>query len=208
VLAMGTLVTPCPPPWWARLVNASAEYLCKAGVRPFPLSGGWLPGRLRHAALEDGILDELEGLLDCFDAEGQLNAVGRCGLRSMMRSALERRLRIQHELHAHPEILGLPIAKPLFVVGLPRSGTTLLKMLLCHHPGCRWLRPWELETPFPKLGQWGGERDRRRRRYEAELRQLYRRHNPIDAIHPLDSPAECWPLLWASFVSHTVFLLF
>lgn len=205
---MDVLATPPPPPWWARLINASAECLHETRLLPFSLSAGRLPGRLWRAALEERILDDLQMLLDCFDADGHLNALGRLCLRSAVRSALQRRLLIRRDLYEHPEILRLPIAKPLFVVGLPRSGTTLLQMLLCHHPGCRWLRPWELEIPFPKLGHWGGERDRRRRRYQAQLHKLRQRRDAINAMHPPDSPAECWPLLWASFVSHTVFLLF
>src|SRR5207249_10284884 len=47
-----------------------------------------------------------------------------------------------------------------------------------------------------------------RRRHEATVARLRQHHPELEAYNPLDSPAECWPLLWSSFVCHTVFLEF
>lgn len=59
------------------------------------------------------------------------------------------RLHIENDIKCHPEILDVKIEKPLIILGLPRTGTTLLHNLLSKNPAFRTLLYWELRNPTP-----------------------------------------------------------
>ena len=59
------------------------------------------------------------------------------------------RLRTSDYLAKRPELLSRPIKKPLFVFGMPRTGTTLLSNLLACDPARRSPLTWEIENPVP-----------------------------------------------------------
>ena len=69
-------------------------------------------------------------------------------LRSQAMMSLSNRLKTTSYLDAHPELKSRPIKRPLFVLGVPRTGTTLLSNLLAADPlhrspltCARWARP-------------------------------------------------------------------
>jgi len=67
---------------------------------------------------------------------------------------LTNRLLLAQYLKDNPEVLEERIEKPIFIVGLPRTGTTLLQTLLALNPTCRFLRNYETLPPLcppPKL---------------------------------------------------------
>jgi hypothetical protein len=59
------------------------------------------------------------------------------------------RLRLVEDARLHPEICEQSIERPIFVVGLPRSGTTITYDMLALDPGVRYPREWELALPWP-----------------------------------------------------------
>jgi len=63
--------------------------------------------------------------------------------------ALSDRLRIEDALRQRPELLERPIERPVFVFGVPRTGTTLLSNLLAADPDRRSALSWEIEHPVP-----------------------------------------------------------
>lgn len=63
--------------------------------------------------------------------------------------ALSDRLRIEDALRQRPELLERPVERPVFVFGVPRTGTTLLSNLLAADPGRRSALTWEIEHPAP-----------------------------------------------------------
>src|SRR5262249_45277134 len=102
------------------------------------------------------------------------------------------------DLATHPEILQTPLARPIFILGMPRSGTTLLQNLLLADSGSRWLRPWEIEEPWPERAADDPREQRFRRRVEQS-----RSGNPeIDKIHAIDSPADCDILFLPTFFAN------
>ena len=48
----------------------------------------------------------------------------------------------------------MPIERPLYILGFPRTGTTLLHILLSRDPAARWLRLWEGLHPAPHPSRW------------------------------------------------------
>ena len=63
--------------------------------------------------------------------------------------ALSNRLKVTDYLDKHPELLERPIEKPVFVFGVPRTGTTLLSNLLAADPARRSPLTWEIDDPVP-----------------------------------------------------------
>src|SRR3546814_15062518 len=59
------------------------------------------------------------------------------------------RLRLVDYMKKHPELLERPVEKPMFVFGLPRTGTTPTINLLSADPGRRCLLRWEALNPAP-----------------------------------------------------------
>jgi Sulfotransferase family len=64
-------------------------------------------------------------------------------------NALGRRLQIHDYIRAHPEVLDAPVERPLFVLGMPRTGTTVISYLLDQDPARRSLLHWECVHPIP-----------------------------------------------------------
>ncbi len=63
--------------------------------------------------------------------------------------ALATRLKVTAYLEQHPELLKRPIERPVFVFGVPRTGTTLLSNLLAADPARRSPLTWEIDDPVP-----------------------------------------------------------
>ena len=63
--------------------------------------------------------------------------------------ALANRLKSTAYLKSRPELLARPIEKPVFVFGVPRTGTTLLSNLLAADPARRSPLTWEIDDPVP-----------------------------------------------------------
>ncbi len=91
-------------------------------------------------------------LLDDY-AAADLNVVGVHILRSGIVHSLRMRLRAQEWIRRHPEILQERIAAPTVVVGMMRSGTTLLQRLLAADPRFNCAHGWEVVEAAPRLDQ-------------------------------------------------------
>jgi hypothetical protein len=63
--------------------------------------------------------------------------------------ALADRLKTTDYLDRHPALLERPIERPVFVFGIPRTGTTLLSNLLAADPARRSPLTWEIDDPVP-----------------------------------------------------------
>ncbi len=82
------------------------------------------------------------------DEDANASAVTRANLFQMMIRYAATRLRIEDIVKRHPEILEIPIERPIIVAGLPRSGTTHLLGLLAADRRFRSLPWWEAIAPI------------------------------------------------------------
>lgn len=97
--------------------------------------------------------DRLGLQLSEMDADPQRTGLGRMLMFNDCTRYAANRLRIERLLHDHPEILDIPIEKPVIVIGLPRSGTTNLVNLLASDQRFRSLPLWESYEPVPDPGE-------------------------------------------------------
>jgi hypothetical protein len=106
------------------------------------------------------------------------------------------------EWHArHPGLEDAAVEAPVFVIGLPRTGTTLLSYLLDADPANRSLHRWEafdaVPPPKPPRPDDAGPVDPRRTTARQEMDALYRSSPEFEAIHyeSADGPTECVTVL-------------
>ena len=136
------------------------------------------------------------------ESAGRYTGLGDAVLRSLLVKALEVRLRSVDYIKRHPDVLEVPIDKPIIVLGLPRSGTTLLQNLLAASPDRAQLEFWELMSVAP-INEADLEADKQQR--IRELARLLRAANlfipELDRIHHATptTPEEDWQLLVPSF---------
>lgn len=64
---------------------------------------------------------------------------------------LKGRLKVSDYLAKHPELLDRPVKRPVFVMGVPRTGTTLMSNLLAADPARRSPLTWEIDDPVPPV---------------------------------------------------------
>ena len=165
-------------------------------------------GLIRAACKAEGLDDMgdpsfrigLERLVRNID-ESNFSHFARILTRQTCIHALRNRLRCEAYIKKHPEVLEIPIERPLFVLGFPRTGTTLLQNLIGQASDRRALRFWELNSPTPLHSD--AERDQKRRIAAAErvLQAAYFIAPEMGAVHEVraDTVEECWPLFFNNF---------
>jgi hypothetical protein len=84
-------------------------------------------------------------------ANADLNDIGVLILRAGIVHSLRMRLRAQEWIRRHPEILEERVVAPVVVVGMMRSGTTLLQRLLAADPRFQCAYGWEVVEAAPRL---------------------------------------------------------
>ncbi len=149
-------------------------------------------------------------LLASIDAESRLHLVGRVMTRGEVLRMLEIWLRLQATWTATPAIASEPIDAPLFVVGPPRTGTTILLELLALDPALRAPLAWEALHPLPVDRDPVADRERRRELSECEQEFWSDVHPEFQTMHDLasDLPCECVHFLAYDFAGPHWSMLF
>jgi len=98
---------------------------------------------------EGDFFEALSRLLESCEREAQLNLIGKIALKTDVLETLCSRLQMERDRQLYPQIAQQEIREPLFIVGLPRSGTTLLHSLLAADPEHRCPLMWEVRSPTP-----------------------------------------------------------
>ena len=131
-----------------------------------------------------------------FDEDAQLSLFGALAVRAQARRCFKNMLEFDRLREAHPEIEQEEIKRPIFVIGWPRTGTTLLQRLLCLHREARFLPVWEAYSVLPEERGRALDIEERRRRARRGLKFLRWLAPDLKTIHPmgLDDPDECYHL--------------
>jgi Sulfotransferase family len=145
--------------------------------------------------------EALDVLTRAYDAEASFTPFARMGVEAQFASILRNRLTAQKHLRAHPEILEQPIEKPLFILGLPRTGTTALHFLVARDPDVQALEYWIGSSPRPRPPRESWAREKAFKNSLRELKTMYWLDPGLKAIHLMtaDGPDECRHLLCQTF---------
>jgi hypothetical protein len=103
------------------------------------------------------------------------------------------RLHLIDDERRHPEILGVRIDRPIIIIGLPRSGTTVTFDLLAQDPRFRYPRDWEWFIPWPATEAETIETDPRIALLQPSFEQALLLDPSLAAVHRFDcrAPGEC-----------------
>ena len=152
---------------------------------------------------DDSFREPMERLLRSLEEEAALSPTGRAMQRARVVGLLVNRLRAEDHFKRFPEILEEEIREPLVIVGLARTGTTMLHRMIAADPRIISLLWWESRNPapFPELGDDG--RDPRIVDAEAEVAAMIEGAPDLVAMHPIEAeqPDEEIMLLEHSFFS-------
>jgi hypothetical protein len=154
--------------------------------------------------IEDtSFLEGLRRLVASLEAEARLNLMGRVAARTEITSLLVNRFLVERDRRRDPGIAVEAIRAPVFITGMPRSGSTLLHGLLAQDPANRVPQTWEMRNPSPAPEAATYDTDPRIAKVERELR-LFRHLEPdFRQIHDVGArmPEECVIIIAHSFVS-------
>jgi hypothetical protein len=145
----------------------------------------------------DSFRPGLERLTDALNREAQLNELGADIMRMRLVGHLSSRLQVQDTVTRFPEIAQQPISSPLFIIGLPRTGTTALSNLLDADPAIRSLRCWESASPVPPPEAATQDTDPRIEPTAQGLEAMYETFPKMRSLHfqTATGPTECQDLL-------------
>ena len=134
---------------------------------------------------------------DLASPEAGLTPLGNGFHRREVKSALVGRLLTQLRFTEHPEHADVPIERPIFVVGLPRTGTTALHRLLHADPRHQGLELWLTEYPQPRPPRETWEQDPIFSAMQAAFSEHHIENPEFMGIHYMDATSveECWRLL-------------
>jgi hypothetical protein len=171
----------------------------KSALAPEPLiAAAAAATRLDAQPLADPrLMEALAALTASLREEASLSSFGRLAALSDLRRMLSTVLILADEEREDQTILARPLAPPIFITGLPRSGTTFLHGLMAEDPANRAPRIWESIYPYP--GHRSAGFGAGRRKAQLELRLFARLSPGVSSLHPMeaDAPQEC-----IEFTSH------
>jgi hypothetical protein len=146
-------------------------------------------GQGRAGGLTDlGTGQFLEGMgrfVDSLNADARLNDVGRFIAEERILLHVVNRLNYVHDREQYPGIADVEIVKPVFIVGLPRTGTTILHDILNQDPANRAPLTWELMFPSPPPEASVGNDDPRVAACQATIPSGDLQSTMFKAMHPM-----------------------
>ena len=148
-------------------------------------------GKRRDFA-ERSFVHPLAHLLEACNEEADLSVFGIRALRIDVLRCLRSLLHFDEIEAACPSVLSRPIRAPVFITGMPRSGTTLLHRLILQDPSTIAPRLFQLVYPYPsRAGRFG---TMLRKKWVSLQLALFRVIAPeLNTLHPVavDAPEEC-----------------
>lgn len=191
-----------------RIMNWGGRQLRRLGVPVVRLDE---PSLLKAAQKKAGISDFgdksfLEGfrkLLWSLENEAELSVIGRVIARSSILELLVNRLEMAQVHALHPEIALGKIERPVFIIGMPRTGTSILHELLSQDPNIRTPLSWEVERSCPPPERETYETDARIAEVDAKYARTDRLIPDFKKMHPLGAllPQECVMMMAHDFAS-------
>lgn len=197
-----------PPahPRWLSTMNQEGSYFNLEAVVPLDEAS-----LTHHACLSTGLDDfgddlwrePFRVLIRSLEDEAQLTLMGRLMARSDIILWLSARLQVVDTLKNHPQVLDEEIVAPMVIVGLPRSGTSILFELLSQDPDVGVPLMWEALQPCPPPEAATYSTDPRIEQADKLFTQWSRVAPEFASMHEMrgDIPAECGLLIAGTFIS-------
>jgi hypothetical protein len=145
--------------------------------------------RSRSGGLEDlgpgPFTEPLQLFVSSLESDARLNPVGQYIARERALAHIVNRLQYVNDRKLYPAIAQQKIVKPVFIIGLVRTGTTILHDVLAQDPANRAPLTWEVTFPSPPPATATFKTDPRIARCEAGFPPLDERREKFKAMHPM-----------------------
>ena len=156
----------------------------------------------RHHFADRSFIRPFEHLLHACNEEADLSAFGVRALKIDVLRCLRTLLHFDEIEAASPSVLARPIRAPVFITGMPRSGTTFLHRLILQDAST--IAPRLFQLVYPYASQDGRIGTTLRKRWVSLQLALFRMIAPeLNALHPVavDAPEECTDIIAHVFQS-------
>lgn len=139
----------------------------------------------------------LRVLVEDYSTNAGLTGSGNARMRGMVKGLLVAKLLAQQGLRDHPDADAVTIERPVFIMGLPRSGTTLLQRLLTADPAHQGLEQWLADLPQPRPPRDTWDDNPIFSAMQGGYRAFHEANPELAGIHYSDAASheECWRLL-------------
>ncbi|MCE2559960.1 MAG: sulfotransferase [Acidobacteria bacterium] len=190
-----------------RIRNRVGAVVRRCGLKPFALEPERILEKAQRAsgfAVEDPMFREgLERLVHGLETHARLTTFGRLAARGTVQRSADSRSKVERTLTEHPEIANESIRAPVFIVGMPRSGTTILHALLHLDRNHRAPLSWECLLPAPAPRPEDHDDNDRIETVRKEFDQIFRLVPDFRRKHYMtaDSPQECVGITALNFAS-------
>jgi len=185
-----------------KLLNRAGELARRAGwAGPSLAPRSILEAARKQTGLsdlgKDTLREPLAILEEAFENEAGLTTLGRLAARGLLVGAVANRLKVLDWVRQYPEVREEKISAPWIILGLPRTGTTLLSLLMGLDPMARPLLQWEASSPVPPPDLATHAEDPRIAQGQKQHQRLRSLNPPIEAMHPFGATlaTECVTLL-------------
>jgi hypothetical protein len=146
-------------------------------------------------------IEPLDVMCGALDGEAVLHDMGRWATHRYVRRLLDVRIQLHEWTRGDPGVLDESIRAPIFVIGAPRTGTTVVHRLLASNPALRAAEAWEFLRPVPPPEPSTFESDPRISAVSDELLFAQNRSPQLRTIHTYSArmPKECLSAMAFSF---------
>ena len=152
---------------------------------------------------DDNYREALAVLLESYQWDADLTEFGSKMQRFFVRNALVARLVSEAAFQQYPEHVDVAIERPIFVTGLPRTGTTVVHRLLAGDPRHQGLELWLAEFPQPRPPRETWSQNPVFQQLDAQFAKAHAENPDYTGLHYMtaDEVEECWQLLRQSLHS-------
>jgi hypothetical protein len=158
-----------------------------------------------------GVRPGLTAALTALEVESGLSDEGRGRALAQFQDNLRRLAAIASDRSAYPEIADVVIDRPVFILGLPRCGTSILHALIGADPGVRTPLQWEVAAPSPPPEAATFDNDPRADSFDAYVAANFTgAWADVLKAHPIGAriPQECGMMLETAFQGINPAMLF
>ena len=152
---------------------------------------------------DDNYREALGMLLESFRRDADLTELGSKMQRFFVRNALVARLVSEAAFKQYPQHADVAIERPIFVTGLPRTGTTAIHRLLTADPMHQGLEQWLCNMPQPRPPRDTWAANPVFQQIQGSFDEFHAANPEFAGVHYIaaDTVEECWQLLRQSSMS-------
>lgn len=180
------------------VINGVGSFLKTIKLNPFTLNAEKIIQKAKKKAAYEGEIPQsfregLYKLVDSINEEANVNSFGELALKTLLGRTLYQRLKIEQAFQQDPSINEIPIKSPIFIIGMPRTGTTILHALMHEDPIHRSPLAWECLLPYPVPNKENFKDNPQLRTVGKEFQQLFQLIPDFKKKHHMEvnSPQEC-----------------